>query len=367
MTIKLINGKLFLAAVSCLLLFAAVGLAQQPQAVNQIFQTPIGQERAKNAVKAGIRVAWDGRGNFLDVLGMMQDTEFRSAFGVSDEQYQQFQNFPRNMMARENPELKKLQEEIQAIPNLRNLISGQDVDEVAQRKLLDLQSRMILLSMADMAGAIDSHLTPEQKQKLNEAYLVAMSAIPTISPRAFEALHLTETQKQQIEAIKKELEPEFEKHLNQFADRQVILGGKLAAEIEKQGGLVNFRENVTLDIIQERMQVIIQKLMTEDPEFKKIQDEVLSQSRAFSEKFRIKMFDVLTDEQWTRLLALIDNPPVYATLILKKMKERRWESERSGIWQPGPDAWQPGDAIPAQYRQERDERRRFKQETSGKN
>ena len=355
---------LLLAAVACLLLFAAVDLAQQPQAVSQIFQTPMGQERAKNAVKAGIRVAWDGRGNFLDVLGMMQDTEFRSAFGVSGEQYQQFQNLPRNMIARENPELKKLQDEIQAIPNLRNLMSGQDEDEVAQRKLLDLQSRMILLSMADMAGAIDSHLTPEQKQKLNEAHLAAMSAIPIISPRAFEALHLTETQKQQMEAIKKELEPEFEKHLNQFADRQVILGGKLAAEIEKQGGLGNFTENITPENIRERVQAarereqaVTKKLMAEDPEFKKIQDEVLSQSRAFSEKFRIKMFDALTDEQWTRLLALIDNPPDYAALMLKKMKEQRGESEQSGIWRPGPDAWQPGDPIPEQYRQER--KRRF--------
>jgi len=71
------------------------------------------------------------------------------------------------------------------------------------------------------------------------------------------------------------------------------------------------------------------------------------------------MFDVLTDEQWMRLQGLIDNPPECAKTILNRARERRGEREQSGVWQPGPGFWRPGDPIPAQYRQERNTRSRF--------
>ena len=100
--------------------------------------------------------------------------------------------------------------------------------------------------------------------------------------------------------------------------------------------------------------------MAEDPEYKKIQEEILSQSQAFSEKFKIRMFDVLTDEQWARLLALIDNPPAHAQVLGKRLRERQGENAQTGGgYIPGPGAWQPGDPIPAQYRQERNTRSRF--------
>jgi Ni/Co efflux regulator RcnB len=71
-----------------------------------------------------------------------------------------------------------------------------------------------------------------------------------------------------------------------------------------------------------------------------------------------KMFDVLTDEQWARLQKLIDNPPEHAKAYAKKLKEQMGESEKTGgAWQPGPNSWRPGDPIPEQYRQQREEQR----------
>jgi len=74
------------------------------------------------------------------------------------------------------------------------------------------------------------------------------------------------------------------------------------------------------------------------------------------------MFDVLTDEQWERMIDLIDNPPDYVKKILdEKRKAREAEtasSGESGEWQPGPGSWQPGDGIPAGYRIERETRSR---------
>jgi Ni/Co efflux regulator RcnB len=68
------------------------------------------------------------------------------------------------------------------------------------------------------------------------------------------------------------------------------------------------------------------------------------------------MFDVLTDEQWDRMLDLIDNPPDYVKKILRKWKEA---SEKAAEWAPGPNSWQPGDPIPEKYRQERQTKGNF--------
>jgi Ni/Co efflux regulator RcnB len=73
----------------------------------------------------------------------------------------------------------------------------------------------------------------------------------------------------------------------------------------------------------------------------------------------MKMFDVLTDAQWTRLQNLIDNPPHYIKEYLKQQKKYRDEAEKQEVLVPGPDSWQPGDPIPEEYRQERNTRRNF--------
>jgi len=76
-------------------------------------------------------------------------------------------------------------------------------------------------------------------------------------------------------------------------------------------------------------------------------------------QFRIKMFDVLTDEQWLRIQDLVDHPPEYIKVFLKKVKANIEKNARDTGWQPGPGSWQPGDAIPEAYRQERNTRGNF--------
>ena len=100
------------------------------------------------------------------------------------------------------------------------------------------------------------------------------------------------------------------------------------------------------------------KNLMADPEYRRISEEMQTQGKAFVMQFQVKMFDVLTDEQWARMLGLIDNPPEYVQVLLNKLKALREEEERvSGGYIPGPGAWQPGSsAIPEQYRQERNSR-----------
>jgi len=343
MTIKLMNGKLLLA-VSCLLLVAAVGYAQQAPPNDRI--SLIKQESDRTGLEYTIRSHWEGRGAIdLFVLSEFYP-DLRAAWNISDEQYRQIQG------SEKSPELQKMQSEWESLMPFMD-----DPDEETLTKYVDLMHKLIPLESDALGIAMDNTLTVEQKQKIQESLLVSMSEMPILSPSAFEVLNLTEAQKQQMEGIKKELEPEFEKHLKQFADGTMILKNKFAAEREKRGSTVNIMD---LENFNKETQAIAQKLMAEDPEFKRIRETIQSQSQAFSEKFRTKMFDVLTDAQWVRLQQLIDNPPEHALVLRKKLREQQGkseESEKSSVWIPGPGAWQPGSsAIPEQYRQERNSR-----------
>ena len=361
--------KLLLLTVSCLLLFAATGQAQPAQApspeaalrhMNQMLQTPVGQALVKSGTRAGFRALWDGQNTNILFFGTMHDPEIRTALGVSDEQYEQIQNFPAIFMAamQDNPEVVKIQEEVQAIPNVQGLFSGEDVDEETLAQFIDIYTRSAYLKMSITSDTIDSLLAPEQNQKIQEIQLAAMSEMPFISPSAFEILGLTDAQREQMEEIKRELEPEFEKNLEMMVEGTMILTSKLLAELESQGGLVIDPSNI--EGLQEKMQGIQKKLL-EDPEFKKISDELHTKGQTFSTLFRTRMFDVLTDAQWARLQSLIDNPPAHAAVMIRKMREQRSATEQAdgNFWQPGPNSWRPGDPIPEGYRTERNERGRF--------
>ena len=195
-------------------------------------------------------------------------------------------------------------------------------------KYAEIKSRLLDKDFVDAANA---YLTPEQNQKILETQLANMMHMPVFSPRAFEALNLTDAQRKQMAQIKKELEPEFEETLEN-----------------------RVKEYRTL-----------RQMKRESPEYQKISEKIQAQSRAFATKFKIAMFDVLTDEQWGRLQNLIDNPPEHALIFRKALKElsgeseENKESEESDVWVPGPNSWRPGDAIPMQYRLERNTRGRF--------
>ena len=357
MTRKLMNGKLLLAVV-CLLLFVAMGLAQLATPLSS--QDPVAEPEAliKERMKRAFRVFWEGQDNAnLRANYMMYDPDIRDVWGISTEQYRQYQTAI-NEGVRNCSEYQQLREEVNALRDTDSPV-GLSSDAEAQRRMLDIQARMSSIRAQLVADAIDNYLTPDQKRQMKESQLATMLEIPFFAPSAFEALPLTDPQRQQMEKLKQELEPEFERHLENFVERQRILDHKWTAEFERHGGanfdtVENMREK-----LQERMQATGRKLM-DDPEYRRVRDELRSQSQAFSEKFRITMFDVLTDEQWERLQQLIDNPPECAVLNLKKLREQGGESEDSdkpGVWIPGPGAWQPGSsAIPEQYRQERNSR-----------
>ena len=180
-----------------------------------------------------------------------------------------------------------------------------------------------------------------------------MNELPIISPKMFEALNITDAQKQQMEIIKKELEPEFENLLEAFVNNAEIIWNKENDEFVKQLKWGYNGEGLEL------ARTVRTKLMTEDPEYKRVKNAIQSTGQAFATQFREKLFDVLTDTQWIRLQELLDNPPEHAKAYIRQVKIRlgRNEEGKNQGWIPGPGAWQPGSsAIPEQYRQERNSR-----------
>jgi len=342
-----------------LFLFSVASDAQPPQGTPnfaQMRQSPMMQQAMKNSAKAAFRSLWDGRSANLIAFGLMQDADIRTALGVSNEQFQEMQGIPMQIGAemQNNPEHQKIIEEMKTLQDPNDPFM-QNASEETQRKFQDIQGRMIRLSMDIMTDSIDKVITPDQKQKMNEALLANMAEMPIASTYMFEALDLTDAQRQQMGAIKQELEPEFEKNLEDFANNSLLIANMMFDEAEKQGGDLNNPAG-----LQERMMQTA-KTLAENPEFKRIQKDMETKGKAFSVQFNTKMFDVLTDDQWKRLQNLIDNPPAHAKAFGKKLQEQKAASEKGGAWQPGPNSWRPGDAIPEQYRQQRNERRRFPQ------
>jgi len=343
------KSNLFIT-VLCLLLFAALGQAQQEAAIislDQMLRSPMGQQMAKDELKQEIRLYWGGASEFS--LTLLHDPKIRTAWGVSDELHQRIHGAVITSLneIENHPEMQRLIKEMETLQDGNNLFSL-NVDEKIQKKLAGVIEQMNTLATDLSNDTIRATLPPELKQKVQETLLASMPEMPIISLYAFEALNLTDTQKQRMKEIKKEFTPEFEKILEQYGQAHITLTNKFLAACDKQSG----DASNTLEGIKA-------KLVAEDPEYKKIQDATIAKTQAFMIQFKTKVFDVLTDEQWKQLQELIDNPSEPAKIFREQWRKERSERKQAAPWLSDVDLWQPGGAIPEGYRQERNTKSRF--------
>ncbi|MCL2710480.1 MAG: hypothetical protein FWE95_06340 [Planctomycetaceae bacterium] len=351
------NHKQLFITVSCLLLFAASGMAQQPAEPTQdeLLRMQMGalgeQFHAGMQIammKAEVRLLWNGQGaNWMVFAGAMSEPEIATAWGISEEQIQQVierwdatmeqMGYPMDAVSLRLLEAMGLTEEEADdwVPDAETIGWLQDNLFGIMEDTLDAMSSMVDTTIAD---AFDEFLTPEQLRTMQEAQLANIGKLPFFSPNMFEALNLTDAQREQMEQIKQELQPELEALLENWVDGIMASLNEEYSEFEEES-----------------------------------YEELLSRGRAFATQFKIAMFDVLTVEQWIRLQNLIDNPPEHALAFRKVLREllgvsdEESENEESaavgieagGMWIPGPNAWRPGDAIPEAYRIERNTRRQF--------
>jgi Ni/Co efflux regulator RcnB len=329
-------------------LFAAMGFAEP------LDQDYFKEQLQKNGDRALNRANWNG--SLGSTLGAADQPEFREAWNISDEQYRQIRQIRYSdggpmkeiIEYHQSPEYLKLLEEERTLarePRYRNA-DGKTKADIS----LGFEEKNFAIIRDIRENALNNLLTAEQKQKIREFELVNMSEWRFISFHSFETFDLTDAQKQELEVLKKEFEPEFERQLEDFVNRQDLdnqMYRMMKAVHEKQGGgLFNVQ----------KQNEIRAKMLVENPEFKRMHEKMVAERELFATQFKKVMFDVLTDEQWDRYVKLLDNPPDYIKAWRKKIEDAKEAAKKESEWQPGPNSWRPGDPIPEQYRQQRNER-----------
>ena len=317
---------------------------------------------------SSMRTYWDSRTSNLLTMAILQFPEARAALEISDEQYELIQSAPLRGMQemQKHPETLATTEEMKALfeqsgfrpPSFGGyILHPKDFDDETWERIQALQRKTSLLQKIVLSDAHDGILTSEQQQKMNEALLANMEGFPVVSLSRFDGLNLTDAQREQMKNLEKELEPEFEKFLENFTKSHTAFSDRIHSILQEQEGESLHEKMRKADVI-----------LSGNAEFKRLYGEFQSLQEAFGARLLTEIGErnILTGAQWSRLQELFDNPPEHAMVLRRALSGQSGESgggngggNASGgadVWQPGPDAWRPGDAIPVQYRQERNSR-----------
>ena len=384
--------------LSCLLFLVIAGQSNIVRAQESL-QVQQDRERHKN----NLRSHWNGGGASIGTEALLRDSGFRAALGVSDEHYQKILANVRNAVENRPlpPECLEVGREhgdaLEALTGSRTALligeslninmQGTDEEKIkaynrlreAERKMQSLQMEIALENDRRYDAAFEEAITPELNQKIQEAWLAAMGETSTFSPRLFEALNLTDAQREGMERIKKELELELEKHTEIYGSNAAKILERFNAALERhQRHASEFSFGRRGDAPEEWRTVY--KKLRDEPEHRKLLDESYASGKALATLFRTRMSEILNDDQRSRLQDLTENPPPYARLLIQRLRRENWgrdeevesnqsgKSERAGgdkdIWVPGPDSWKPGDPIPEGSRRERNESGNFPRETN---
>jgi len=192
--------KLLLAAVSCLLLCAANGMTQQAP-LQEDWKTLMEQEAQRAMLENTIRSFWYGQGAIVMVAPFLDDPEIRAAWDISDEQFQRIRE------NQKSPEVQEMMLEMQSLLHNPDDPLMQNADEETMRRFFELQEKIVSMNVSEAVAVMENNLTANQKQRINVSLLASMSEIPLISVSMFEALNLTDVQRQQMKEVQKELEP----------------------------------------------------------------------------------------------------------------------------------------------------------------
>ncbi len=327
------------------------------EAERAAMRSPVARQMHRNFLKHTMRSFWNDEATSQMAIAVLQQDAFREALGVSKEQSQKMLNAMQNIgtTIQTNPETKPLFEEIlKWHTETPEGPYAETTSEEKQKKLLDLQMKMQDITFKITNDIVNETLTPEQLKKIREFQISTMSRVPLVSPNMFEALDLSDDQKKQLDDIKKEMEPDFEKHLDKFVEVQSKYSEIFQNEVdEKLDGVVDPEERYRIH------ENITKTVYGSNPEYQREIREVMESGKAFANKLKFRMFDVLTDEQMERMADFIDNPPDYVKNAVADIYQGTENNDSSnGEWKPNLNSWKPGDPIPEEYLEQRKERKK---------
>ena len=343
-----------------------------------LMRSPAVVQAQSNAMRQTMSSLWDGDRSMHITMGFLQREDFREGIGVSEEQLQSIMRAPQDRL-NDDPRVQQIREEMIAFQTQNgDPFFGENASDATRRQFVELQMRMETtvqeFIMETTADAMQQYLAPEQIQRIREAQISTMSAIPIISPSMFEALDLSEAQRGQLEEIRTAMQPAFEQRVEELANVQMMqmqMKHRVQEALERINGIPDLEER------RKMMEHLQEEIHRVSPDIHRAMNAMQESGRAFSEALKFRMFDVLTDAQWARMVDLVDNPPEYIKRMFAEASGQRdagdspsgpssgggWvpgtDAWQPGGWVPGADSWRPGDAIPGVYRIERNERSRF--------
>jgi len=325
-----------------------------------MMSSPMMQRTLEHSMRQSMLSNWENRTGPA-AFGILHTDGNAEALGLSEEQRQTIlDSFSKVTISNADPDLKPFLDQMMQL-NFETPGGpfAENASEEVQVKYATLQMKMNEVLQKRRNDLINETLSPEQFRKIQEYQIATMATNPFVSPDMFEALDLSDDQKKQLEEIKRELKPEYEKSVDKWAASQAFHQIKFMEEIGDR------LDNVTDPEERRRISSEASQKVTEHyPENSIGMREFTESGIALSNRLKIEMFDVLTDEQWNRMLGLIDNPPDHVKKIFENFRNMaiRMNAPQAANapdpWQPGPGSWQPGDGIPAGYRIERETRSR---------
>lgn len=323
--------------LSCLC--CSIGFGQGTMLSNRF---PVERQISKIGQKQTLRSIWGDQGaNREGWQDITWDPEFRKMLGISDEQFEQIKQGSRFDM----DEFQKKSEEMNKYrnPDDPHFLKA---DEATKRNYLEAYEKYSKY-LSDGMPKLERFLTPEQMQLMKETQLALMPETPIVNPSSYDALGLTEEQKEQMKAIQKEMTPEFEKMIEEKVELEAQMQDKVVAAMRAKG-----LDETDTKVFNENVEAIYKEL-SQNREFAELQSKGWELGRDFIKRFKFRMFDVLTDEQLDKLNHLLNHPSEYVKNQLAKMRKLREDFEMNKTWRPGPSSWQPGDPIPEEYMQKR--------------
>jgi Ni/Co efflux regulator RcnB len=369
--------KLLFTIITCWLLVSAGDIVPaQELDFMRMMRSPSNREYHKNGKREQYRALWNGNGAVISSIPLWQSEEFRQELNFSPEQLTQldFMYSKGGTMghwyqskAQTDPVLAQMMaENLPLNEEMRKDPYGERTPPETMRIYQEQLRKMTAYYLTETQKDVENTLTPEQMQKVREYEMALMSEVPILNPSMFECLDMTDEQRQQMKAIKKELEPEFEKIIEELVDIEDRLK-ELRFDILVENGIAfDTRGNLVTNDGKLLERTKTDELMAKSTQANAIQQlskQINERSSNFMRGFQVKMLDVLTDEQLVRMQQIIDNPPEYVKKRRDQMQKERAEREKTrkekNDWAPGPDSWRPGDPIPEEYREERNKRGNF--------
>ncbi len=336
-----------------MVLSASTTWAQDFNETIRLFQSPRWRLEQEAQDRPMQRSVWDGRGSWIAMrmflrgggaaeldLTPEQDAKFtflrkddemgadwfRNKYETQDPEFLEAMQVARNTRPKDDPFLENATEE-------------QRQDYIAA------SGAITEMWLNDMQRDIEETLSPEQLQKVRALELQLLSEVGLPSPAMFEPLGLSDEQKKQMEEIKKEMEPEFDKLLDESMtlrqERFKLMGAFLAEEYKDKKPASN----------DEIFQAMVKVELTD--ELKQKYRENMERGRKFTTLLKSRLMNVLTDEQLDKMQQLLDNTPDFVKQMLAQMKAQREANEKAGNWTPGPDSWRPGDGAPEEFKRQR--------------